>query len=90
MLDKEEVRLTAQIMAIEHLLTKLFAELHVRKGRSLHDAKKLHQLMLAQAQLETFPKIDPALSDYAAGEYQTELERLLHGIESILEGPKAQ
>lgn len=89
-MSEEEIKLTAQLMAIEHLLTTLYAEMHIRKGRGLHDAKAVHKHMLAQARIETFPNVEPAMSDHAAGEYETELARLLHAIEWRLEGLKAQ
>ena len=89
-MDEKEIKLAAQLMAIEHLLTTLYAEMHVRKGRSLHDAKAVHMRMLEKARSETFPSAGPALSDHAAAEYEIELDRLLHAIEWRLEGLKAR
>jgi hypothetical protein len=86
----DPIKLKAQLMAIEHLLTTLYAEMHVRKGRSLHDVKALHKRMLDLAQQETFPGAAPELSDHAAAEYETELERLLCSIEWRLGDQKAQ
>lgn len=89
-MSEKEIKLTAQLMAIEHLLTTLYADLHIRKGRSLPDVKERHRKMLELARKETFPGATPELSDHAAGEYETELERLLHAIEWRLAGLKAQ
>lgn len=89
-MDEKEIKLAAQLMAIEHLVTTLYADMHIRKGRALPDAKALHTKMLKIARQETFPTGQPVLSDHAAGEYETELERLLHAIEWRLEALKAQ
>lgn len=89
-MTEAEIRLQAQLMAIEHLLTQLYAAHHITKGRNLHDAKAVHSRMLKQARRETFPNAGPGLSDHVAGEYEIELERLLHAIEWRLEGLKAR
>lgn len=89
-MDEKEIKLTAQLMAIEHLLTGLYALSHISRGHSLELVKSMHKLQLERARSETFPSAGPALSDLAAGEYEIELERLLHAIEWRLEGAKAR
>ncbi|MEZ0064004.1 hypothetical protein ABIF26_009566 [Bradyrhizobium elkanii] len=89
-MDEKDISLRAQLMAIEHLLTTLYAEMHVRKGRNLHDAKARHQAILEVARQETFPTRQPGLSDHVAGEYEIELERLLRAVEQRLAAAQPQ
>lgn len=87
-MDEKEISLTAQLMAIEHLLTGLYALSYMSRGYSLELVKSMHKLRLERARSETFPTADPALSDHAAGEFEIELERLFRAIEWRLEAAK--
>jgi hypothetical protein len=89
-MTESEIKLTAQLMAIEQLLTQRIALDYAAKGYTPELVKSMHKLKLDRARQETFPNVDPGLSDLAAGEYEIELERLLHAIEWHLEALKAR
>lgn len=83
-MDEEKIKLTAQLMAIEQLLTQQIALRHLAAGHSLELVKSMHKLKLDRARQETFPNVDAGLSDHAAAEYEIELERLLSAVEHHL------
>jgi hypothetical protein len=89
-MTEKEIKLTAQLMAIEQLLTQQIALNYASKGYTPELVKSMHKLKLDRARQETFPNVDPGLSDLAAGEYELELERLLHAIEWHLEALKSR
>jgi len=90
MSDERAIKLTAQLMAIEQLLTQQIALRYLSSGYSLETVKAMHKLKLERARQETFPNVAPGLSDHAAGEYEIELERLLHAIEWHLAAAKTR
>jgi hypothetical protein len=83
-MDEEKIKLTAQLMAIEQLLTQQIAFRHLASGHSLELVQSMHKLKLDRARQETFPNVEPGLSDHVAAEYEIELERLLHAVEHHL------
>lgn len=89
-MDEKEISLRAQLMAIEQLLTQQVALSYLSRGYSLELVKSMHKLKLERARQETFPTGQPALSDHVAGEYESELERLLQAVEWHLAAAKAK
>ena len=81
---EQDIKLLAQLMAIEHMLTQHIAIRYASKGYTLELVKSMHKLQLEQARQETFPNPNPGLSDHVAAEYEIELERLLHAVEEHL------
>lgn len=84
LMDEKEIKLTAQLMAIEHLLARLYAIHYLSTGQTLEQVKAIHKRLTERARIETFPTVGPELSDHAAAEYETELERLLHAVECLV------
>lgn len=89
-MNKREIELAAQLAAIEHLVTNLYALNYLAKGYSPALVKSMHKLQIEQARQDTFPTANPALSDHAAAEFENELSRLLHAVESKLAAVRAK
>jgi len=89
-MTKEKLQLTVQLMAIEHMLAKLVAARYLEKGYTPDLIKSMHKLQLEQARQETFPQVDPALSDVAASEYEVEVGRLQQAVECLVQAAQAK
>jgi hypothetical protein len=87
---EEEIKLEARLMAIEHMLTKLYASHYLAKGYSLDLIRSMHKLQLGRAREETFPNANPALSDHVSGEFEIQLERLHNAVSEMVESAQAQ
>lgn len=75
------MQLEARLIAIEYLLQHLFKVTYRLAGLGTEHVAKSHQSIRETLEKETFPELDPAMSDFAAAEISQEVERLLNGIE---------
>jgi hypothetical protein len=69
------IKLEARLSALEFFATKIGATLMVASGLSVEGAEAAMRDQLAREQ--TFPTLDPAMSDLASAELNEALERLL-------------
>ena len=84
MTEEQEIRLSARLAAIEHLLARLFAIHYLSTGRTIDQVKATHKRLIEQARIETLPSAEPVQSDHVAAEYETELDRLLRAVEYLV------
>ena len=80
-MTKDQVELQARLMAIENMVSMLFASEYISSGWSIEKVQALHQQLIHQAQRETFPNVGAAFSDHFAGEYEENVARLLRAVE---------
>lgn len=85
-MDEAALKLEVRLGAIEYLLSKVYVSL-LATGGGLTPAKfdAFKADFLGGIQKQTFPGIDPALSDLASAEWELALERLLTMQKEILE-----
>lgn len=79
-MTKEEIELSARLMAIENLLLVMLSSEYISSGWPIERVEAQHKQMIEQARSETFPSVGPALSDHFAAEYEQHISRLLQGV----------
>jgi hypothetical protein len=88
--DEYSIKEEARIYAIEYMVMLLSAKIHLIHGHSLAKVREIHLGQRQMLNRETFQLDDPAESDHFAAEVQTAVEKLLFGIEEMLERVKGQ
>lgn len=90
-MDKEAIRLLAQIGAMKLLLGRAYTFLYTLAKISPDNVRQIHMTMIASLPHQSLVATsDPALSDLFSAEIESELRSLLQGIEAEFEkGPKA-
>lgn len=84
MLSEETIKHEARLIALENLTMTLLAAL----VRTPDGMAELITGMLGRMRAETFPGVDPAISDMMAAEIEAAHERLLTGAAEKLEQRK--
>ena len=92
----ENLRLETRLAAIEYLLCDLWAKHYLRIGASYEQVVEAHGRAIDRLKTQTFPGIDPALSDLASSELEEAVcalllmqRQMLEGAIDKLDGPKS-
>jgi hypothetical protein len=80
MLNEEQVKLTAQIAAIEHLLINLHVQFYQMIGVSSDQLPAIHGRAIELLKKETFQGVSPEISDLLASEIEAAVDRLLSAV----------
>jgi hypothetical protein len=83
-MDEATIKIEARLAAIEHMLVNSFAILYRATGTSPDVIKIIHENARSTLSQTTFPGLDPAQSDLAAGEIQDAVDGLIQMIEETV------
>jgi hypothetical protein len=83
MLNEEQVKLTAQIAAIEHLLINLHVQFYRIIGVPFDQLPAIHGRAIELLKKETFQGASPEVSDLFASELEAAVDRLLSAVGGI-------
>jgi hypothetical protein len=75
--QEHAIRLEMRLGAIEFLLARLFVSLVNASGQSDRQVEEMLKQLVADARGQTFPGLDPAMSDLASAEWGEAVERLV-------------
>ncbi len=92
-MNEAQINLELRLAAIEYVLTHIGRISLLAAGGpagALGLAKTLRQGAAEHLKTQTLPDLDAALSDHAADELQRRVDRLLSGIEEVMEKTLSQ
>jgi len=84
-MDEIILKREARFYALEYMVMNLYANLHRLTGQSLRDTQRRRDQTIERLSKETFPGFDAAESDLVSQEIVGAVQRLLLGIEEIME-----
>lgn len=75
--QEHAIKLEMRLGAIEFLLGRVFVALAEASGQSDRQIDEMLKRLVADARKQTFPGLDPAMSDLASAEWGEAVERLV-------------
>lgn len=84
MIETDERRLEAKVLALEYALGLAFALIYKEGGYPADAVGAFHDDVLAQARSFSVGGSDPAIADLRSAEFVAELEKMLRGFEQSL------
>jgi len=87
-MSEEKIESETRLMMIENFLSILFTTMYRQQSFSPETIKELHSKLLEQTRRETFPGIDPSMSDHISAEYEKHVQRFLDSVEQKASAPK--
>lgn len=75
--QEHAIRLEMRLGAIEFMLGSVFVALVEASGQSVRQVEEMLKRLVADARRQTFPGLDPAMSDLASAEWGEAVERLV-------------
>ena len=82
-MQENEIKLHARLAALEYVLIQVAKTAYLTAGLNEDHFRMMRENARAKLNEETFPGIDPSLSDHIADEIATEVESLFSAIEEV-------
>lgn len=76
-MNESELKLEARLTAIEYILSDLFVKWYMLNNATNAQIKQAHEQAVHRLKLETFPGIDPSMSDAFAAELEEAVSEIL-------------
>jgi transposase len=83
MMNEDQLKLEARLIAIEYMLANVYALLHRLFGTPPEAILKNHEKAREMLRVETIPGLDPVMADMMMAEVQAAVEDMLSSIEEM-------
>jgi hypothetical protein len=82
--DEEAIKAEVRLYALESLVCQLYVMIYALTGKPREALQNRRQTLIGKTRLHSFAGLDPTMSDYAAAELESAVDRLLKMQEEIL------
>lgn len=76
---EDDIKLAADIIAVQQMLSWAMNEIYLLKEMSANDIQNHERGFISQLKLESFPWLDPAMSDAFSAEIESSVQSIFDG-----------